>query len=79
MRSCRMEAARLVREINTLREPYRQHAKTWLRAYTRAQGEDLFTDVDHFLQDLDPLVRNYFVRSTWAVLQEAAQYFRAKE
>lgn len=79
MRTCTMEAALLVREIDTLKEPYRQHAKTWLRAYTRAQGDDLFADVDRFLQSLDPLVRKYFVRSTWAVIQEATQYFQAKE
>lgn len=72
------EAAVLADTINSLQEPYRRHAIEWLENCTQATFSDLAQDIDLFLDDLPPVVRDSFVGYTQRLMEEAMRYFGAR-
>jgi hypothetical protein len=79
MRSCKREAADLAVWIDSLEEPYRQNAIEWLRIYIRRPMDDLQGEIESFLKELDPVVRNYFLIHTRTLLKTAVHYFGTKD
>lgn len=79
MLCCEKEATDLVEWIDTLQEPYRQNAIAWLRIYIRRPMEDLRLDINTFLSDLDPVVREYFLVHTRMLLKTAVHYFGVED
>jgi hypothetical protein len=75
MRACQKEAADLVKWIESLQEPYRGNTITWLRIYIRKPLEDLHQDIETFLAELDPMVRDYFLVHIRRLLKTAVHYF----
>jgi hypothetical protein len=75
MRTCQKEAEDLVKWIDSLQEPYRENTISWLRIYIRRPLENLHQDIESFLTDLDPVVRDYFLIHIRRLLKTAAHYF----
>lgn len=69
------EAVVLADAINALQEPYRRHAIQWLEACTQCTFSDLAQDMDLFLGDLPPVVRDSFVGYVRKLMEEAGRYF----
>jgi len=65
----------LVNRIRALPDPYRGNAIAWLQHCTQAPMEDLESDIDSFLETLNPSVRAKFVFQTGKLLEIAVQYF----
>lgn len=72
------EAHLLVDRLETLCEPYRQNAISWLQLCTQSPMEDPRAEILHFLKDLNPIVRETFVLHTGRVLEEAVRHFGVK-
>ena len=79
MRSCKRESTDLAVWINSLEEPYRQNAIDWLNIYIRRPMDDLQVEIESFLKELDPVVRNYFLIHTRMLLKTAVHYFGTKD
>jgi len=79
MRSCKKEATEMAEWIYSLEEPYRQNAIDWLRIYIRRPMDDLQVEIESFLKELDPVVRNYFLIHTRMLRKTAVHYFGAKD
>lgn len=71
--------AKIVVRISMLREPYRQNAIDWLRYCTQRQLDILYPDLEEFLDELNPFVRNYFIRDILRVLDIAVRHFGIEE
>ncbi len=69
------EAVVLADAINALQEPYRGNAIEWLEACTQCTLCDLAQDMDLFLGDLPPIVRDSFVSYVRKLMEEAGRYF----
>jgi hypothetical protein len=73
------EAHRLTDRLDTLCEPYRQNAIAWLRLCTQSPMDDPRAEMLRFLSDLNPIVRETFIRHAGRVLEEAVRYFGVKK
>ena len=71
--------AKIVVRISMLREPYRQNAIDWLRYCTQRKLDILYPDLEEFLDELNPFVRNYFIRDILRVLDIAVRHFGIEE
>ncbi|NIS79669.1 MAG: hypothetical protein GTO14_05550 [Anaerolineales bacterium] len=71
--------AKIIVRISKLQEPYRQNAIDWLRFCTRRQLDVLYPDLEKFLDELNPFVRNYFIRDILRVLDVAVKHFGIEE
>jgi hypothetical protein len=65
----------MVRQIESLNEPYRGNALHWLEGYLRRPITDLDKDIHQFVGALNPIVRDRFIVHTWLVLEDAVRYF----
>jgi hypothetical protein len=74
-----VEAHQLVDQLETLCEPYRQNAISWLQLCTQSPMEDPRAEILHFLTDLNPIVRESFVMHAGRVLDEAVRHFGVKK
>lgn len=74
-----VEAHQLVDRLETLCEPYRQNAISWLQLCTQSPMEDPRAEILHFLTDLNPIVRESFVLHAGRVLDEAVRHFGVKK
>jgi hypothetical protein len=74
-----VEAHQLVDRLDTLGEPYRQNAISWLQLCTQSPMEDPRAEILHFLTDLNPIVRESFVLHAGRVLDEAVRHFGVKK
>ena len=79
MLCCEKEATDLVEWIDSMQEPYRQNTIAWLRIYIRRPMYDLCSDINTFLSDLDPVVREYFLIHTRMLLKTAVHYFGVED
>jgi hypothetical protein len=77
MPSCLREAYNLASRIDSLKEPYRQNALTWLEIYTQKPIQDPTYDLLRFLNGLSPGVCEEFVAHAGTILEEAVRYFGA--
>lgn len=75
MPSTYAEAYRLAERLDTLCEPYRHNAISWLALCTQTPMENPRADMLRFLADLNPIVRETFVLHAGRVLDEAVRYF----
>lgn len=75
MQCYQKEVARLVAQINSLQEPYRQNTIAWLRSCTQMPLDDLCTEMTSFLLALNPVVCEFFISNTELILQQAGKYF----
>jgi hypothetical protein len=73
------EAHRLTDRLDTLCEPYRQNAIAWLQLCTQSPMDDPRAEMQRFLSDLNPIVRETFIRHAGRVLEEAVRYFGVKK
>ena len=73
------EAQRLADRLDTLCEPYRQNAIVWLKLCTQSPMDDPRAEMVRFLSDLNPIVRDTFIRHAGRVLEEAVRYFGVKK
>lgn len=71
------DAVVLAQSINALQEPYRRHAIEWLQNCTQCTFSDLVQDIDLFLGELPPIVRESFVGYIQNLMDEAVRYFGA--
>lgn len=69
------ESVVLADAINALQEPYRRNAIEWLEACTQCTFSDLAQDMDVFLGDLPPIVRDTFVGYVGKLMEEAGRHF----
>jgi hypothetical protein len=69
------ESVVLADAINALQEPYRRNAIEWLEACTQSTFSDLARDMDVFLDDLPPIVRDTFVGYVGKLMEEAGRHF----
>jgi hypothetical protein len=67
--------SRIVERVENLREPFRQNAIEWLRLRTRLPLANLQLDLDQFLREQDPFVREFFIKDTLSVLDLAVKHF----
>lgn len=67
--------SRIVERVENLREPFRKNAIEWLSLRTRRPLGDLQLDLDQFLKEQDPFVREFFVKDTLSVLDLAVKHF----
>jgi hypothetical protein len=65
----------LIERINLLQEPYRENTLSWLRQCTDRPLLDLRTDLDGFLRELNPIIREYFILQTRMILKNAVHHF----
>ena len=75
MPSTYAEAYRLADRLETLCEPYRQNAISWLALCTQTSMDNPRADMLRFLSVLNPIVRETFVLHAGKVLDEAVRYF----
>jgi hypothetical protein len=75
MPSTYAEAHRLADRLETLCEPYRQNAISWLALCTQTPMDNPRADMLRFLSVLNPIVRETFVLHAGKVLDEAVRYF----
>jgi len=73
------EAHRLADRLDTLCEPYRQNAISWLQLCTQSPMDDPRAEILRFLTDLNPIVRESFVMHAGRVLDEAVRHFGVKK
>lgn len=69
------EVTKIVERVDNLREPFRKNAIDWLCKRTRRPLSNLQNDLDQFLQEQDPFVRDFFIEDTLSVLELAVTYF----
>ncbi len=67
--------SRIVERVENLREPFRKNAIEWLSLRTRRPLANLQLDLDQFLREQDPFVREFFVKDTLSVLDLAVKHF----
>ncbi len=67
--------SRIVERVENLREPFRKNAIEWLSLRTRRPLANLQLDLDQFLREQDPFVREFFIRDTLSVLDLASKHF----
>lgn len=75
MPSTYAEAYKLSERIDTLCEPYRRNAITWLTLCMQTPMENPRADMLRFLSELNPIVRETFVLHAGRVLDEAVRHF----
>ena len=78
MPSTYAEAYQLADRLETLCEPYRQNAISWLSLCTQTPMDNPRADMLRFLSVLNPIVRETFVLHAGKVLDEAVRYFGVK-
>jgi hypothetical protein len=74
-----VEAHQLVDRLETLCEPYRSNAISWLQLCTQSPMEDPRVEILCFLSNLNPIVRESFVLHAGRVLEEAVRHFGVKK
>jgi hypothetical protein len=74
-----VEAHQLADRLDTLCEPYRQNAISWLQLCTQSPMEDPRAEILCFLSGLNPIVRESFVLHAGRVLDEAVRHFGVKK
>jgi hypothetical protein len=67
--------ARIVERVENLREPFRENAIEWLCRRTQRPLSNLQLDLDQFLAEQDPFVRDFFLKDTLSVLDLAVSHF----
>ncbi|MEJ2550645.1 MAG: hypothetical protein P8Z42_05130 [Anaerolineales bacterium] len=67
--------ARIVDRVENLREPFRENAIEWLCQRTQRPLSNLQLDLDQFLEEQDPFVRDFFIKDTLSVLDLAVSHF----
>ena len=70
---------RIVERVDNLREPFRKNAIEWLSKRTQRPLSNLKFDLDQFLQEQDPFVREFFIKDTLSVLDLAVTHFGEPE
>ncbi len=75
MPSTYAEAHKLAERVDTLCEPYRRNAITWLELCTQTPMENPRAGMLRFLTELNPIVRETFVLHAGRVLDEAVRHF----
>ncbi len=66
---------RIVERVDNLREPFRENAIEWLSRRTQRPLSNLQLDLDQFLEEQDPFVRDFFIQDTLSVLELAVTHF----
>ena len=69
------QARGLLARLDSLPQPYRENAVTWLQSCTRVPLKDLEGDMTSFLEGLHPIVRESFLTHTHELLDQAVHYF----
>ncbi len=67
--------AGIVDRVENLREPFRENAIEWLCRRTQRPLSNLQLDLDRFLAEQDPFVRDFFIKDTLSVLDLAVTHF----
>lgn len=70
---------RIVDRVENLREPFRENAIEWLCRRTQRPLSNLQIDLDQFLAEQDPFVRDFFIKDTLSVLDLAVTHFGDEE
>jgi hypothetical protein len=71
--------SKIVERVENLREPFRKNAIEWLSLRTRRPLVNLKIDLDQFLREQDPFVREFFIKDTLSVLDLAVKHFGDSE
>jgi len=67
--------SKIVERVENLREPFRKNAIEWLSLRTKRPLANLQPDLDQFLREQDPFVREFFIKDTLSVLDLAVKHF----
>lgn len=79
MRGCDWNVEWMVKQVEALKEPYRQNAIEWLESHSDKPLYNFEEDLSRFVDQMNPLIRDRFLFHAGLILEDAVRFFGSSQ